>query len=112
MPPEAEAVVSEPSAANPAADPDGPFPIFEPAEHLDLHLRRFRGRLARFRLQRAAGSEDVTGALATIDRKLAAIEAELAARIAISEPALLPLEQLQRRFGLTDLGVQLLIGAA
>ena len=106
MPPEAQAVAADLPAA------DGPFPIFEPAEHLDLHLRRFRGRLERFRLQRAAGTDDVAGAIATVDRKLAAIEAELVARIAISEPALLPLEQLQRRFGLTDLGVQFLIGAA
>jgi hypothetical protein len=93
-------------------DAAGPFPIFDAAEHLDLHLRRFRGRLERYRVLRAAGSEDVTGALAQVDRRLAALEAELAARIAISEPALLPLAQLQHRFSLTDLGVQLLIGAA
>ncbi|HET9621318.1 MAG TPA: hypothetical protein VFP84_08135, partial [Kofleriaceae bacterium] len=93
-------------------EPAAPAPIFAPAEHLDLHVRRFRGRLARHRLLRAAGTADVSGELASVEHRLARLEAELAARLAVSDPELLPIEQLQRRFGLTDLGLQLLIAAA
>ena len=95
-----------------AADPGEPLPLFDPAEHLALHVRRFAGRLERYRYQRDPSQLDAAGRLFAMERRLAALEAELEARLAVSDLAVLPIEQLQHRFGLSDLAIQFLIGAA
>jgi len=101
-----------PAAAASADDPGEPAPLFDPAEHLELHVRRFAGRLERYRCQRDPSQLDAAGRLFATERRLAALEAMIDARIARSDPALLPIEQLQRRFALSDLAIQFLIGAA
>jgi len=93
-------------------DPDLPAPLFDPAEHLELHVRRFAGRLERHRYQRDPGQLDAEGRLFGTEQRLAGFEAAFAARLAVSDPDGLPIEQLQRRFGLSDLAIQFLIGAA
>ncbi|HEX4423694.1 MAG TPA: ATP-binding protein [Kofleriaceae bacterium] len=95
-------------------EPRAVEPLFDPAEHLALLVRRFLGQLERFRARADApdASEDAAGRRFALDRRLAAFDAELHARLAISDPALLPIEQLQRRFGLRDQTIELLIGAA
>ena len=111
--PEAEAP-ADPDAPGEAAQPDAPsdaVPLFDPAEHLDLLLRRFAGRLERHRRRRDPAQLDA-GRVFTIERRLAAFEAEIAARVAASDPAALPIVQLQRRFALGDLAIEFLIGAA
>ncbi|HEY0193314.1 MAG TPA: ATP-binding protein [Kofleriaceae bacterium] len=92
-------------------DDEAPTPIFTPAEHLALLVHRLQGQLARFRAQQDR-TEGAAGRLFDIERRLAAVEAELAARIAVSEPQLLPIEQLQRRLGLTNQAIELLVAAA
>jgi len=94
------------------AEPGEPLPLFDPAEHLALHIRRFAGRLERYRYQRDPSQLDAAGRLFATERRLAALEAELEARLAVSDLAVLPIEQLQHRFGLSDLAIQFLIGAA
>jgi len=95
-------------------EPRAPEPLFDPAEHLALLVRRFLGRLERFRIRAdvSDASEDAAGRRFALERRLAAFDAELLARLAISDPARLPIEQLQRRFGLRDQTIELLIGAA
>jgi AAA+ superfamily predicted ATPase len=106
---DAAMVPDEPGEA--ATAPDEPTPLFDPAEHLDLLLRRFAGRLERHRRRRDPAQLDA-GRVFTIERRLAAFEAEIAARVAISDPAVLPIVQLQQRFALGDLAIEFLIGAA
>jgi AAA+ superfamily predicted ATPase len=104
---------SAPEGARPARiTHDDPVPLFDPAEHLALHVRRFLGTLERHRYQRDPGQLDAAGRLFATERRLAMLDAELDARVAASESARLPIEQLQRRFGLSDLAIQFLIGAA
>jgi AAA+ superfamily predicted ATPase len=93
-------------------DPEDRTPIFDPAEHLRLHLRRFAGRLERHRLQRDPGQLDAAGRVFTTERRLARLEATIAARVTRSDAAALPIVQLQRRFELSELAIQFLIGAA
>ncbi len=106
-----EAEVPAPPDAPDANDPAELAPLFDPAEHLDLLLRRFAGRLERHRRRRDPAQLDA-GRVFTIERRLAAFEAEIAARVAISDPAALPIVQLQQRFALGDLAIAFLIGAA
>ncbi|HEY0475892.1 MAG TPA: ATP-binding protein [Kofleriaceae bacterium] len=94
------------------ADADERVPLFDPADHLQLLLRRFAGRLERHRYQRDPGQLDAAGRLFATERRLAELEARIEARVALSDPAALPIVQLQRRFGLSDLAIQFLIGAA
>jgi len=94
------------------AEPGEPLPLLDPAEHLALHVRRFAGRLERYRYQRDPSQLDAAGRLFAMERRLAALEAELEARLAVSDLSVLPIEQLQHRFGLSDLAIQFLIGAA
>src|SRR5262249_40348452 len=108
--PEPEAP-ADPGESPDVADPAAPAPLFDPAEHLDLLLRRFAGRLERHRRLRDPAQLDA-GRVFTIERRLAAFEAEIAARIAISDPAVLPIVQLQQRFALSDRAIEFLIGAA
>jgi AAA+ superfamily predicted ATPase len=89
-----------------------PLPLFDPDEHLALYLQRFAGRLERYRYQRDPGQLDAAGRMFTAERRLAELAAAIEARLAASELAALPIEQLQRRFGLSDLAIQFLIGAA
>src|SRR5215212_9739578 len=88
-----------------------PEPLHDPADHLDLLVRRFAGRLERHRYQRDA-SHDAAGRLFTTERRLAELDARLAARVAVSGFAALPIMQLQHRFGLSDLAIDFLVGAA
>jgi len=94
------------------AEPGDPVPLFDPAEHMALHIRRFAGRLEWYRYQRDPSQLDVAGRLFAMERRIAALDAELEERLAVSELAALPIEQLQHRFGLSDLAIQFLIGAA
>jgi len=94
------------------AETGEPLPLLDPAEHLALHVRRFAGRLERYRYQRDPSQLDAAGRLFAMERRLAALEAELEARLAVSDLSVLPIEQLQHRFGLSDLAIQFLIGAA
>ena len=115
--PEAAGAYVEPGderIAAPAAPPvpAPPLPLFDPDDHLALYLRRFAGRLERHRYQRDPGQLDAAGRLFTTERRLAELEATIEARLAASDLAALPIEQLQRRFGLSDLAIQFLIGAA
>ncbi|HEX2689191.1 MAG TPA: ATP-binding protein [Kofleriaceae bacterium] len=87
-------------------------PLFDPADHLALHVRRFAGRLERYRCRRDPSQLDAAGRLFAVERRLVALEAEIDARVAHSDPGMLPILQLQRRFGLSDLAIQFLIGAA
>src|SRR5262249_10980069 len=96
--------------ADVAPTPDEPAPLFVPSEHLDLLLRRFAGRLERHRGRRDPDLD--AGRVFTIERRLAAFEAEIEARVARSDPAALPIVRLQQRFGLGDLAIEFLIGAA
>src|SRR5215468_10840470 len=64
-------------------DPDELAPLFDPAEHLQLLLRRFAGRLERHRWRRDPAQRDA-GRVFTIERRLAAFEAEIEARVARS----------------------------
>jgi AAA+ superfamily predicted ATPase len=87
-------------------------PLFDPAEHLQLCLRRFAGRLERYRYQRDPSELDAAGRRFATERRLAALEAVIDARVARSDPAGLPIVQLQQRYGLSDLAIEFLIGAA
>jgi AAA+ superfamily predicted ATPase len=93
-------------------DGAAPAPVFDPAEHLDLLIRRLAGRLERYRYRRDPGQLDAAGRLFATEQRLAELETGLAARLAVSDQALLPIAQLQRRFELSDLAIELLIGAA
>jgi AAA+ superfamily predicted ATPase len=107
---EEEAVVPEPREG--ADEPEDLAPLFDPSEHLRLHLRWFAGRLERHRYQRDQSQLDAVGRLFSTERRLARLEATIAARVARSDPAALPIVQLQRRFDLSDRAIQFLIGAA
>jgi AAA+ superfamily predicted ATPase len=99
-------------AGAPRGADDAPAPLFDPGEHLALLLRGVAGRLERYRALRDPSLLDAGGRRFAIEARLAALDAELAARLAISDQARLPIAQLQRRFALSDLAVQLLIAAA
>src|SRR6188474_2934512 len=99
-------------AAAAAEAAEAPLPLSDATEHLELLLRRFAGRLERQRAVRDPGPLDAGGRVFAIERRLAALQHALDARLALSEPAVLPVEQLQRRFGLSDLAIEFLIGAA
>jgi AAA+ superfamily predicted ATPase len=88
------------------------LPLFDPAEHLQLCVRWFAGRLERHRYLRDPGQLDAAGRLFTTERRLGELEATIRARLALTDPVGLPIVQLQRRFDLSDLAVQFLIGAA
>ncbi|MBC7977785.1 MAG: hypothetical protein H7138_22630, partial [Myxococcales bacterium] len=88
------------------------LPLFDPADHLDLLVRRFAGRLERYRYLRDPSLLDATGHRFAIERRLAILEATIEARVALSDPAQLPILQLQHRFGLSDLAIAFLVGAA
>ena len=86
-------------------------PIVDPSEHLSLLLRRFEGRLERYRWTRSREPE-AAGRIASLDRRLAEFDRELAARMAVSDPLLLPIARLAHGFGLDALALELLVGAA
>jgi AAA+ superfamily predicted ATPase len=108
---EATAPSSHGDPAGPPAPPDAE-PLFEPSDHLALLLRQLAGRLERYRYLRDPGQLDAAGRLVATERRLAALDAMIEARVARSDPARLPILQLQHRFGLSDLAISVLVGAA
>jgi AAA+ superfamily predicted ATPase len=94
------------------ADADAPQPLFDPAEHLTLLVQQFAGRLERYRCLRRPDELDADGRRFAIERRLAALEATIAARVSLSDPTQLPILELQHRFELSDLAVAFLVGAA
>src|SRR5262245_48833508 len=58
--------------APPAAEfDDEPVPLFDPLDHLELHLRCFYGRLERHRYRRGLAEPDAAGRLFATERALA-----------------------------------------
>jgi AAA+ superfamily predicted ATPase len=108
---DAEAFALREAAAEPLA-PEALLPLFDPADHLELLVRRFAGRLERYRYLRDPSLLDADGRRFAVERRLAALDATLEARVALSDPAQLPILQLQRQFGLSDLAIGFLVGAA